>query len=745
MATLYAGLVKAYRFALRVTRAGSTSNTALLTVLVCLSVITSLLIVGILVSRADENADQLAAVSISGAIDRERSRISNEAYINAHWDDAFAHAYGSMQDPWIGSQWGTPIGLSYVIDAQGRTLFAHLPTGRNPPLGELIGSRMLEALLARVPDNEAAVRRRGDAVVLIGKAGGMPALVAFSPIVRERGPATLEKSSYRVFVDIRLLDHRLLEEWAKGFGLQGLRWLRVGRGSRDEASTDVHDWSGVRIGTIAWKRLAPGSLAVRELLPIIGLCITLFLAIAAMIARRVRSLSRELTVQSHTAAEAGRQEREARLLADSDGLTGLYNRRRFYADLEIATTPANLNAMTVGLVDLDRFKSVNDTFGHLVGDRLLVEIARLLRDTAAHDATLYRIGGDEFAMILRLDAEAALRLAERMCTTVAAPMRICDRQVSVGASIGLEAFVDAELSPVELAKRADHALYHAKREKPGHAVQFSPELERRVIDDDIIEAEMQSGEFENELQFDVQPIVSMRTGTVAGGELLARWTNTRLGVVEPQRFVKIAERNTLIHLLTRSAMRRALELLETLQPGQTLSVNVSACDLQCADTVNAIVDMARRSPVDLGRLCIEVTETAAMQDLDAAINALRRFRATGMEIALDDFGTGYSSLSNLRRLPLDKVKIDRSFAQDLDDAYSVSIVHAVVSLCSSLGLICIVEGVETIAQATKLEKIGCDLMQGYLFSYPLNIVVFVEFASNWVPEMIELPLLEHGG
>lgn len=731
MANFYAALGKVYRVALRVSRAGSTSNAALLTVLICLSVLTSVLIVNFLVWNADEHADQLSAVSISGAIDRERSRISNETYINAHWNDAFAHAYGSLDDPWIMSQWGTPIALSYVIDAKGRTLFAHLPSGRKSPLADLIGPSTLKTLLASVPLNETAVRQRGDAVVLLGKAGTTPALIAFSPIVRENGPATLDKSSYRIFVDIRLLDDKLLEEWGKGFGLRHLRWSRDGAPSEDEASTGVRDWSGALIGTIAWKRLAPGSLAVRELLPVICLCIVSFLAVAAVIARRVQSLSRELTVQSHSAIEAGRQEREARLLADSDELTGLYNRRRFYADLESAVIPANLNAMTVGWIDLDRFKPINDTFGHLVGDRVLVEVARLLRDTAGPIATLYRVGGDEFAMIVWLDGKAALQLAEKICAVVAAPMRICDRQVSLGVSIGLGAFVDPELTPVDLAKRADHALYHAKREKSGQAVQFNLELERQLLDDHVIEGELHTSEFETELYFDVQPIVSVKSGAVVGGELLARWTSTRLGVVEAQRFVKIAERSTLIHVITRNAMRRALELLEVLPPGKTLSVNVSACDLHSADTVDVILDMVRNSPADPCRLCIEVTETAVMRNLDAAIDALRRFRAIGMQVALDDFGTGYSSLSNLHRLPLDKVKIDRSFALNLDNSYSVSIIDAVVNLCHSLGLVCIVEGVETASQAIKLQNIGCDLMQGYLFSYPLNSKVFVAFASRW--------------
>ncbi|NMN85146.1 diguanylate cyclase (GGDEF)-like protein [Novosphingobium sp. SG916] len=703
----------------------------MLTVLTSLSVLTSVLIVNFLVWNADEHADRLAAVSISGAIDRERSRISNETYINAHWNDAFAHAYGSLDDPWIVSQWGTPIGLGYVIDANGRTLFAHLPSGREPPLADLIGPSTLKALLARVPANEAAVRRRGDAMVLIGKAGTTPALIAFSPIVRENGPATLDKSSYRIFVDIRLLDDKLLEEWGKGFGLRHLRWSRDGVSAGDEASTKVRDWSGALIGTIAWQRLAPGSLAVRELLPVICLCVVLFLAVAAVIVRRVHSLNRELAIQSNSAIEAGRLERDARLLADSDELTGLYNRRRFYADLENVAIPANLNALTVGLIDLDRFKPINDTFGHLVGDRVLVEVARLLRDTAGPIATLYRLGGDEFAMILSLDGKAAMRLAERICTVVAAPMRISDRQVSLGVSIGLGAFVDAGLSPVELAKRADHALYHAKREKPGQAVLFNVELERRLLDDHVIEAELHASEFENELHFDVQPIVSMTSGAVVGGELLARWTSARLGVVEPQRFIGIAERSTVIHAITRNAMHCALELLEVLPPDKTLSVNVSACDLHCADTVDAILDMVRNSRADPCRLCIEVTETAVMRNLDVAVNALHRFRAIGMQVALDDFGTGYSSLSNLYRLPLDKVKIDRSFALNFDNIYSVSIVDAIVNLCHSLGLVCIVEGVETTSQAVKLQNIGCDLMQGYLFGYPLNAKVFATLASHW--------------
>jgi diguanylate cyclase (GGDEF)-like protein len=462
-----------YALALRISRASSRSDIILVTVLVSMAVLTSAMIVGFLVWSADKDADRLAAISISGAIDRERSRISNEAYINAHWNDAFSHAYGSMRDPWIASQWGTPIGTAYVIDARGHTLFAHVPKGPSPSLAELIGSPTLRALLARVPPDEAAVRRRGDATVLVGRAGGERALIAFSPIVREEGPALLNRQSYRIFVDIRTLDGKLLKEWSKGFSLRDLQWVDGQQTSDDTASTIVQDWSGSHVGSIAFKRPTPGSVALRKIMPAMWLGIVFFLAVAILIARRIRGLNRELVVQSQTAAESARQEQVARLLAESDGLTGLFNRRRFIADLENAAMPANVGLMTVGVIDLDRFKPVNDTFGHSFGDRLLIEVAHRLRDAAPNNATLYRIGGDEFAMIIKLDAKTAFHLAERMCAVVAVPVDILGEQVNVGASIGLYAFDDPVLSHAEITERADQALYQAKRERPGHAVQFN--------------------------------------------------------------------------------------------------------------------------------------------------------------------------------------------------------------------------------------------------------------------------------
>lgn len=430
-------------------------------------------------------------------------------------------------------------------------------------------------------------------------------------------------------------------------------------------------------------------------------------------------------------AELVRLNEANRQIAMTDSLTQLANRRRFYADLNSAIDGgARVGQMSVGIIDLDRFKPVNDTFGHHVGDELLAEVASRLQTTAGAQAAIYRLGGDEFAMITRIDPHASEILAQRLCDAVALPVRLGDRQMSVGASIGLASLTEADTSARALAERADHALYHAKRQRPGTIVTFTPELEKAVRDEQAIEVELQACVLDDELDIHVQPIVDARTGQMIGGEVLARWDSPRLGPVSPTAFITIAERSSLIHRITLVIVRRALALLGRLPDTISLSVNISACDLTSRATMAAIVDAVARSGVDPARLWIEVTETAVMRDTEAAIQALRGLRANGIKIALDDFGTGQSSLSNLHRLPLDKVKLDRSFINDLDDPGSRSIAMSVVELCRTLDLLCVAEGVETARQLATLRAMGCTLIQGYLFSPPRPVGQFLAAATR---------------
>ncbi len=237
----------------------SSTITVLLYALIALAIVTAAIATAFLTWQADRDANRIAATTIAGAIDRERSRISNETYINAAWDEAADHAYGGMDARWVQSQWGTPIGRGYVIDAAGRTLFGHIPDSPAPPLDRMIEPAMLKTLLARLPVTEAEVRARRDAQVLIGRFGGRPALVGFSPIVREKGPARLDRRTYRIFVDVRALDDAVLAEWSQGFGLNGLGWHEAGAAAEDDASTLIRDWRGRPLGVVAPDRDAqPG-------------------------------------------------------------------------------------------------------------------------------------------------------------------------------------------------------------------------------------------------------------------------------------------------------------------------------------------------------------------------------------------------------------------------------------------------------------------------------------------------------
>lgn len=301
----------------RMARDGSRSITGLLVALVAIALCTSALVVVLLTWRADADANRLAGVAVAGAIDRDRSRISNEAFINAHWNEAAAHGYRSLDDPWVQSQWGTPIGRAYVIDAAGRTLFGHLPGRSAPPLDRMISRGTFQALLRRLPPTETAVRARGDATVLLARFDGRPALIAFSPIVRENGPATLDRRSYRTFVDIMVLDDKVLAEWSKAFGLPDLRWAPRGSQGDSDAAIDLKDWHGDFLATIAWQRLTPAVAAVRALVPIFALFVLLFLAVATIVIRRVQRLNRDLALRSEFAAQAAAKQEEARLVAEA--------------------------------------------------------------------------------------------------------------------------------------------------------------------------------------------------------------------------------------------------------------------------------------------------------------------------------------------------------------------------------------------------------------------------------------------
>jgi diguanylate cyclase (GGDEF)-like protein len=411
-------------------------------------------------------------------------------------------------------------------------------------------------------------------------------------------------------------------------------------------------------------------------------------------------------------------------LALTDSLTFLPNRRKFYADLDTLTQQSPTAPFAVGVLDLDRFKPINDTYGHQIGDRLLGAVAERLRETASPSCRVYRLGGDEFGLI-DSDVENFERACERILQQIHAPLQIGEVVIGVGGSLGIACFPEAGTTAADLFDRADYALYHAKNVNGGGVCVFTASLETAVRADRAIEVALQASRFEDELSVVLQPIVAMSSGRLHAVEVLARWNSPLVGDVSPAEFIAIAERSTVIHSITRTVIRKGLQAARRLPEDVAVSFNISACDLTSATTLAFIRREIECAGIRPERIWIEITETAVMRNAEAAAEALAAFRELGVRIALDDFGTGYSSLSYVHRLPLDKVKIDRSFVKDVDRVEGERITAAVITLCHTMGLECVAEGVETRAQYQLLRSAGCEHAQGYLFSKPLPLVALL--------------------
>ena len=424
--------------------------------------------------------------------------------------------------------------------------------------------------------------------------------------------------------------------------------------------------------------------------------------------------------------------RENHRIANLDVLTGLANRRSFFADLQtmIETSREADTRFTLGLIDLDGFKPINDVYGHLAGDALLVEVGRRVTEVLGPTVEIARLGGDEFGLILpgTADADTIREIGAAICCAVRVPLSVQAGSLQVEASVGFATFPDMADSREQLVERADYALYHAKDHHRGTAVLFTKDHERAIGARSLVEHELRRADLRAELTLDFQPLVDVALHRTVAFEALARWTNPVLGRVSPVDFITAAERMGLICRLTEVLLAKACDTMRTWPDTTNLSFNLSVHDIASETAVGRIKALILDSGIAPSRIALEITETAVMHDFDQARDALLDLKAIGCEIALDDFGTGYSSLSYVHRLPLDKIKVDRSFTAGLtSDRASRDIVKSIVDLCRNLKIACVVEGVETLEQGLILRGLGCNTMQGYHFGRPMNPTAALAF------------------
>ncbi|NMG27920.1 two-component system response regulator [Aromatoleum evansii] len=434
-----------------------------------------------------------------------------------------------------------------------------------------------------------------------------------------------------------------------------------------------------------------------------------------------------------------RYEAELEQQANHDALTGLANRNLLNDRLQQAMIRAqrNAGAVAVMLLDIDRFKLINDSLGHAVGDELICEVARRLAACVRQGDTVARLGGDEFMIVMsELWAESdAASLAAKVLQAVSAPMKLSGHEMVVTGSLGVALFPRDGESAALLVKNADVAMYRAKEQGRNDFRFYAPEMNARMLERLELENGLRRALEQDELELHYQPKVELANGRVVGAEALIRWRHPVLGMVSPADFIPLAEETGLIvpigEWVINTACRQLKAWREEGLTGVSVAVNVSARQFQQEDLVGVLGEALRASEVPARQLHLEVTESGVMSNPERTIVILRTLKDIGVLVSLDDFGTGYSSLNYLKRFLIDSVKIDQSFVADLTtSSEDAAIARMVISLAHSLNQTVVAEGVETEAQLDFLRRHRCDEMQGFLCSRPIPAVEFANLVRG---------------
>jgi diguanylate cyclase (GGDEF)-like protein len=439
--------------------------------------------------------------------------------------------------------------------------------------------------------------------------------------------------------------------------------------------------------------------------------------------------------------------REEQILyqAIHDSLTGLPNRTLFLDRLAQWTAGANRRRGLVGILmmDLDRFKEINDTLGHSLGDDLLVEIGRRLRQTIRESDTVARLGGDEFAVMFEAaDEAAAVDVAKRVSSALETSFTLGGVSIDVNASMGIALYPLHAEDAGTLMKRADVAMYQAKRNHDGFAV-YEPGRDEHSLKRLAILSELRQAVASDALELHYQPKIDVSSGAAVHVEALARWRHPVHGMLYPEEFISLAEQSGTIGIITKWSLKRSIaDCAEWNRNGLPLAiaVNLSALDLYDAELPTFISGLLHERGLDPSKLLLEITESAVMRDTANAQKTLRELKARGIALAIDDFGTGYSSLAHLKRLPVDELKIDKSFVINLSESATedLVIVRSTIELGHNMGLKVIAEGVETAEAYDILRRFGIDMAQGYYISRPLappQLLIWMK-ESRWRPSTL---------
>jgi diguanylate cyclase (GGDEF)-like protein len=636
-------------------------------------------------------------------------KAANAAWISDNLTIWMGTYFGHNRD-YVLNEHDRPVQLMKDGKLVGNEAFDH----DKPTIGPL-----LARLRAAMQTASAGLQNSTDAISSLGAKDvvlldGQPAMVSVVPIIPDTSAVIQAPGTEYLHVAIRYIDQKMVDGMAEEFALAGAHMSKQAESGFWTASVPVVNGVGKVLGHVVWSRYRPGLALIQEAAPALAVGLFMAFALVAYMLRRLRRTSIQLQ-----ASEA-----QTQFLAFHDTLTGLPNRALFEDRLDRSLALGRREGQRLALLclDLDRFKNINDTLGHPAGDELVRQVARRLSGCVREIDTVARLGGDEFAIIqvdVRDEREAEA-LAQRIAAEFVKPFDLLGDPAFVSASIGIAMSQGDGSGRDDMLRKSDIALYEAKSQGRARYQLFAGDMDdvlrrRRAIERDLRVA-LESG---TEIKAVYQPLFANNGKKLVGAEALARWDHPVHGTLSPEVFIGIAEERGLIEQLGEFILRQACTFaVETGLPW--VAVNVSPVQFRNERIVDRVMAILLQTGLPPQRLQLEITESVLLENSGMADRLIASFREQGIRIALDDFGTGYSSMSYLRRYGVDKLKIDRSFVQELgisDDANAI--VRAMVNLGRALHMQVTAEGVETVEQRDHLSAIGCHELQGFLLSRPI--------------------------
>jgi len=677
----------------------------------------------------DRLADAHESALAAGALQKTIESVPRNQQSVTIWDDAIQNAKFEVNKDWLDNNLGVWMASFYGIDQVFVLNEQDLPVysmdnGTSPAEPglfqkerDLIAPRIAELrkqiAAGALNAYAAGTLKTYPRVVDLVEIDGQPTVLSIEPITSDSGKIQQPAGSEYLHVAMWKLDQDVASQISQDYRLDAAAFSLTPSAEPQLASSPIVSDAGRIAGFFQWKPSRPGTAMMYRTLPILALAFAVAGLLVLLLVRSLWSSSREL--------EVGRAAAHHQSLHDP--LTGLPNRINFEAAVAraLAQRPTRERRVSVMVLDLDRFKRVNDTLGHSAGDQLLEAVGQRLAQFVGEGEIVARLGGDEFAIVhLHGQEVASMLLSQGIIEAVAKPFDVAGSEVFIGVSIGIATADGHEADAREVIRKADIALYEAKTTGRNRAVVFEESMNELLQNRHTIEAELRDAlRRTDQLSVDFQPLFDAGQTRILGAEALARWRHPRLGQVSPAHFIPVAEQSGLISDLGDLVLRRACEV-GAKWPGHLIAVNISPAQLRdprFPERVFKLLADTRMPPTDLE---LEITEGILLEDSSISANAIRVFRSAGIRIALDDFGTGYSSLNYLKRYPVDRIKIDRSFVSQLAvGSVSVAIVQAMVTLAHALKIEVTAEGVETSEQMDVLTDLGCNVFQGFLLSPPV--------------------------